>query len=159
MRNATRGRGALILFLVPLIIAGGSPVLRAGRAAAQEANQLGVSGHDQTEYSKSTSDSLEILLEWFDLDATYGSFRGGLRYEAFQPPRVGDALGSAISGGFPYRYVETTQKIGTIRAGNYYALFGRGLTLNLFEDRDVRIDSNRALGPGACDRQPPLAGG
>lgn len=111
-------------------------------ASAFDLGALTAGGSNQTEYKVATEDGQEILLEWLDLDVTAGDLAGGIRYEAFQPPQKDDPLGDRVREGVAFRYVEATREWGRLRAGNHYALFGRGLSLNLFEDRDVRIDNN-----------------
>lgn len=134
-----RAAGALALSLLAGFAAG---TLLPPRAAAFDLGALNAGGSNQTEYSVATEDGHEILEEWLDLELTAGDLAAGLRYEAFQPPQKDDPLGDPVREGVAFRYVEVGRDWGSLRAGNYYALFGRGLSLNLFEDRDVRIDNN-----------------
>lgn len=60
----------------------------------------------------------------------------GFRLLADDPPEVGDAF-----RGIKRRFVEFRQENLSIRAGNFNELFGRGLALNLFENRGLAYDT------------------
>ncbi len=88
------------------------------------------------------SDGGEPTLEnWTDARYTEGAFNAGIRLVAFQPP---DPTISIEESSFSqnFRFVEAASENGSLRAGHYYALFGQGLALNAYEERDVRVDTN-----------------
>jgi hypothetical protein len=60
----------------------------------------------------------------------------GFRLLADDPPEVGDRF-----RGIKRRFVEVRQENFSLRAGNFNELFGRGLALNLFENRGLAYDS------------------
>lgn len=60
----------------------------------------------------------------------------GFRLLSDKPPEVGDSF-----QGIKRRFVEFRQKEFSLRAGNFNELFGRGLALNLFENRGLAYDS------------------
>jgi len=107
---------------------------------------LGLANH--LEYSYSTEEKSKILENWFNLDYTKGIFSTGLRFEIFQPndPNPSVNRGKNKYADIAYKYFKV--KIGTRREGlnftigNFYGSFGRGLILNSYEDRNVRIDNN-----------------
>jgi len=60
----------------------------------------------------------------------------GFRLLVDDPPETGDSF-----QGLKRRFVEFRQKNFSLRAGNFNELFGRGLALNLFENRGLAFDS------------------
>jgi hypothetical protein len=60
----------------------------------------------------------------------------GLRFEAFQPSKSGQRKEEIA---FLYFAVERDDI--ELRGGDFYALFGRGLVLRSYEDRDLRVDN------------------
>lgn len=60
----------------------------------------------------------------------------GFRLLSDDPPEVGDRF-----RGIKRRFVEVRQENFSLRAGNFNELFGRGLALNLFENRGLAYDS------------------
>ncbi len=60
----------------------------------------------------------------------------GFRLLVDYPPEVGDPF-----QGLKRRFVEFRQENFSLRAGNFNELFGRGLALNLFENRGLAYDS------------------
>jgi hypothetical protein len=60
----------------------------------------------------------------------------GFRLLSDDPPEVGDRF-----RGIKRRFVEVRQNNFSLRAGNFNELFGRGLALNLFENRGLAYDS------------------
>ncbi len=107
---------------------------------------LGLS--NQLEYSYNVENKIEIFENWFTLDYNKNIFSAGLRFEAFQPndPDPSVSRGKARYADIAYKYF--TVDIGdveegiSITAGNFYKLFGRGLILKSYEDRNIRIDNN-----------------
>lgn len=107
---------------------------------------LGIS--NQLEYSYNIDNKIEIFENWLTLDYNKNIFSAGLRFEAFQPndPDPSISRGKVRYADIAYRYF--TVDIGdfeqgvSITAGNFYELFGRGMILKSYEDRNIRIDNN-----------------
>ena len=95
------------------------------------------SASNQLEYYFNSGNNKDIFHDWFDFIGKYDIYQAGLRYEAHQPDDFGNTFQE-----FSYRYFQVTTKSFQIVAGNYYALFGRGLILRSYENRDLRLDNN-----------------
>jgi hypothetical protein len=95
-----------------------------------------ISASNQLEYCLNRNHQ-DIFHNWFDFNWTYGVYNVGLRYEAHQP----DDWGKTYQGIF-YRYFELSQEVLKLTVGNYYVMFGRGLVLRSYENRDLRYDNN-----------------
>lgn len=95
------------------------------------------SASNQLEYYFNSGNNKDIFHDWFDFAGTYDLYQAGLRYEAHQPDDFGNTFQE-----FSYRYFQVTTKSFQIIAGNYYAMFGRGLILRSYENRDLRFDNN-----------------
>jgi len=108
----------------------------------------GLSLSNQLEYSYNSEKKTEIFENWLNLDYTYGIFSTGIRFEVFQPndPDPSISRGKEKYSDIAYKYIQA--KIGNRReglfltVGNYYEMFGRGLILKSYEDRNIRIDNN-----------------
>jgi hypothetical protein len=112
-------------------------LLTCGAMLQAEALELvGFDLSNQLEFSQNTEDDEETLENWLDVNYRLDLLTTGLRYEAFQPSKSGQRK-EEIS--FVYFMVEK-DGIG-IRGGDFYAIFGRGLTLRSYEDRDLRVDN------------------
>lgn len=94
------------------------------------------SARNQLEYSLDNNHK-DIFHDWFDFIGTYDLYQAGIRYEAHQPDDFGNTFQE-----FSYRYFQMTSKSFQVIAGNYYAMFGRGLILRSYENRDLRFDNN-----------------
>jgi len=92
---------------------------------------------NQLEYDLNSGDNKDIFHDWFDFAGTYDLYQAGIRYEAHQPDDYGNTFQE-----FSYRYFQVTTKAFQLIAGNYYAMFGRGLILRSYENRDLRFDNN-----------------
>jgi hypothetical protein len=66
----------------------------------------------------------------------YNNFNFGARFEYVDPPEY-----SLIKKGLTQRFVEFKDDQLSIRAGDSYMLFGRGLLLNLFENRMLAFNT------------------
>ena len=107
-----------------------------GSWTAGAVEMVGFDLSNQMEYSWDTEDQEETFENWLDVNYRLDILTTGLRFEAFQPSKSGQRK-EEIS--FIYFQVE---KDGIdLRAGDYYAIFGRGLTLRSYEDRDLRVDN------------------
>ncbi len=80
------------------------------------------------------SDSLRNRLV---VDLLYGSFYGGIWFEAFHPIEQDTSF-----QGITQRYFGWTDGNAEVRVGNYYASFNKGLILRSYESEDVQIDRN-----------------
>jgi len=103
---------------------------------AGAAQMLGFDLSNQMEYSWDTEDQEETFENWLDVNYRLDILTTGLRFEAFQPSKSGQRK-EEVS--FIYFQVEKDEI--ALRAGDYYAIFGRGLTLRSYEDRDLRVDN------------------
>jgi len=108
----------------------------------------GLSFSNQMKYSYDIDKKIEIMEDWFNLDYRNGIFSAGFRFDTFQPNDPNPAVnrGKNRYTDFAYKYIKA--EIGDkyegaeFTVGNFYALFGRGLSLKSYEDRNVRIDNN-----------------
>ncbi len=101
----------------------------------------------QSEFSQGQTDlsageSEEIFENWIDLDHSGGNLTVGLRWAHFNPPDPSIFSGGTKSTGIDLLYGEYAGSNYTIRGGDFYALFGRGLGLRVYEDRVLRVDTN-----------------
>ncbi|MBK6913628.1 MAG: hypothetical protein IPH11_08150 [Ignavibacteriales bacterium] len=107
---------------------------------------LGLS--NQLEYSYDIEKKQEILENWLNVDYNRGIFSAGFRFDLFQPndPNPSISRGKEKFAGIDYKYI--TAEIGEakegldITVGNFYQLFGRGLIVKSYEDRNIRVDNN-----------------
>ncbi len=103
---------------------------------------------NQLEYSFDVDKKLEIFENWTNLDYTKGIFSAGLRIEVFQPndpdPSISRGKENYADIAFKYLSVDLSHIDFGIKltAGNFYELFGRGMILKIYEDRNVRVDNN-----------------
>lgn len=103
---------------------------------------------NQMEYSYNTKDKIEIFENWLNVDYTKNIFSAGIRFEAFQPndPDPSVSRGKVKYADIAYKYfsvdIGDVEKGLNITAGNFYTLFGRGMILKSYEDRNIRIDNN-----------------
>ena len=103
---------------------------------------------NQMKYSYDRELKREIFENWLNLDYRYKMFSAGFRFEIFQPndPNPAVSRGKTRYADIAYKYI--TAGVGDIDAGgditvgNFYALFGRGLVLKSYEDRNIRVDNN-----------------
>lgn len=108
----------------------------------------GLSLSNQMKYSYDLDKNLEIFEDWFNLDYQKSIFTAGIRLDTYQPndpnPSINRGKKRMSDLSFKYFKVEIGDKYegAELTVGNYYALFGRGLVLKSYEDRNVRIDNN-----------------
>lgn len=108
----------------------------------------GLSMSNQLEYSYSNETQNEIFENWLNLDYRKSIFSAGLRFDIFQPndPDPSISRGKDNYSDISFKYISA--KIGNrkegfkLTVGNYYEMFGRGLVLKSYEDRNIRIDNN-----------------
>jgi len=96
-----------------------------------------ISASNHLEYSLDSKNHQDIFHNWFDFNWTYDFYNVGLRYEAHQPDDKGQTW-ERLSN----RYFEMSQEFLELTVGNYYVMFGRGLILRSYENRDLRLDNN-----------------
>ncbi|MBI2417391.1 MAG: hypothetical protein HYV28_05705 [Ignavibacteriales bacterium] len=107
---------------------------------------LGIS--NQLKYSNDINTDREIFENWLNLDYTYGIFTTGIRFDIFQPVNFSTNWSGAKERysdiGFKYIKAELGEADAgmELTVGNYYALFGRGMVLKSYEDRNLREDNN-----------------
>ncbi len=103
--------------------------------------QVQVSGNNYLEYSTNNEKDTTAFENWAEAQVTYlQKYRVGLRYEIHQPPQT---FSFDTSGhGIYQRYAEYRGGSINVRAGNFYALLGRGLVLRSYENRTLRWDTN-----------------
>jgi hypothetical protein len=108
----------------------------------------GLGFSNQLEYSNDINRHIEIFEDWLNLDYQKGIFGAGIRFETFEPndPSPAISRGKTRYADIAYKYVKAeigdAQQGGDLVVGNYYALFGRGLVLKSYEDRNIRVDNN-----------------
>ena len=108
----------------------------------------GLGFSNQLEYSNDVNKHLEIFEDWLNLDYRAGIFGAGIRFETYQPndPNPAISRGKDRYANIAYKYIKAdignTKEGGGITVGNFYALFGRGLILKSYEDRNIRVDNN-----------------
>ncbi|MBK7500987.1 MAG: hypothetical protein IPI19_18385 [Ignavibacteriales bacterium] len=108
----------------------------------------GLGFSNQLEYSYDTDTNNEIFENWLNLDYNKNIFSAGLRFEVFQPndPDPSVSRGKVKYADIAYKYIGVdigdVEEGLNITVGNFYKLFGRGLVLKSYEDRNIRIDNN-----------------
>jgi hypothetical protein len=108
----------------------------------------GLGFSNQLEYSYDIDTKREILENWLNLDYSKGIFSAGLRFEVFQPndPDPSISRGKDKYADIAYKYFRADIGSSTrgldIQAGNFYSLFGRGMVLKSYEERNIRVDNN-----------------
>jgi hypothetical protein len=136
--------------LVCLLMLLASPLFSQDSTDTESGHSLalpsGLSLLNQMKYSNDTQRNLEIFEDWFNLDYRYDIFSAGIRLVSFQPKDPTVAGLKRKYSDIDFKYLKAD--IGDadegieITAGNFYAMFGRGLVLKSYEDRNIRIDNN-----------------
>lgn len=107
---------------------------------------LGLS--NQLKYSYDQNLKREIFEDWLNVDYIKGIFSAGIRFETFQPndPNPAISRGKTRYADIAYKYfkvnIGNAQEGAELTVGNFYELFGRGLVLKSYEDRNIRVDNN-----------------
>ncbi|KPL01183.1 MAG: hypothetical protein AMJ91_01105 [candidate division Zixibacteria bacterium SM23_73_3] len=102
-----------------------------------ESDPWTISASNQLEYSLDRKTHQDIFHNWTDLDLSHGIYTVNLRYEAHQPDDWGRTWQK-----LSFRNLQLSSEFLEITAGNYYVIFGRGLILRSYENRDLRYDNN-----------------
>jgi hypothetical protein len=106
-------------------------------ASCFDIGDVSVVGSNRLEYWFLRETKEEVLDDRFDLCLYYRDFVAGFRYQVVEPSNVSFY---ERREGFYRRYVEYDGEGFGVRAGNYYAMFGRGLAFRAYEDDVVFLD-------------------
>ena len=105
-------------------------------------SQLSVA--NRMEYTHWEKYNRNILENWLDVSYQESNYSFGLRHEINKPPDPFifpmDSL--LNQNELTFKYAEMYKGNFTLRVGNYYAMFGRGMVLRTYEDRNLRVDNN-----------------
>lgn len=106
------------------------------------AGQFSVKNH--SEFTHWNEYDRDILENWTDVTFQRDFYLLGMRYEVNHPPDPfifpQDSLLDETE--LTFRFAEFYYKNLTARVGNFYAMFGRGLVLRTYENRNLRVDNN-----------------
>jgi hypothetical protein len=134
-------RRTISLLLVAIAVsvlarpAGGEPAPPRG---SEGISLRSIRGSNEMIFSRDVEDTLDELENWFDVSIDMGEVTAGFRYQMYET----SARGANESAGFSQRFAEFRRDWLTLRAGNYYETFGRGLVLRVFEDREIRQETS-----------------
>ncbi len=103
-----------------------------------------ISFKNQLHFTRWNEYHRDILEDWSDVTYQRSWLQLGIRYEINHPPDPfifpRDSLLKKYE--LTYRYVQFNYKRVTATVGTFYEMFGRGLTLRTYEDRNLRVDTN-----------------
>jgi hypothetical protein len=104
--------------------------------------QLSVKNH--MEWTEWQDYDRQILENWTDVNVQWQALQLGGRYEINYPPDPFIYPQDSLLNEFDltFLYAEYDVKNWNFRAGNFYSMFGRGLTLRTYENRNLRVDNN-----------------
>ena len=99
---------------------------------------------NQFEYTYWEEYNRKIIENWTDVTYQREFVQLGMRYEINHPPDPfifpqPDLLNEYE---LTFGYAEFEHKNLSARVGDYYAMFGRGLVLRTYDDRNLRVDNN-----------------
>jgi|GEM_PF-1879861 len=77
---------------------------------------------------------------WLEGNMRYQQWRLGARLEMHLPPQTFDP-DQAVRRALEHRFLEYNRGTWRVRAGTNYSLLGRGLTLRMYEERQLRYDT------------------
>jgi len=126
-------RRGLLAASALVLMASGSPL----------AEEIYFQGQNQLEASYDTESEKKIVEEWLDLEVYGGPLHMGLQWSAFPwpDPTVSDPEVTGFES-LTQRFAELEWGRHRLRVGTFTQLFGRGLALRSYENRNLRIDSN-----------------
>jgi len=104
-----------------------------------------VSVSNQLEYSHWNKDGQNIFENWTDISYQYNQYSFNARMELYKPPDENvytDLTPLVKEEQLSYINAEAYWGNFSFTVGNYYAIFGRGLALRTYEDRNLRVDNN-----------------
>ncbi len=121
----------------------GAALLVMATAGAGVATEIYVQAQNDLQASHDMETDVDIIEDWLDLDIYGEGFQLGLRYSSFSPadPSV-STTGQKASEGITHRFAELQLDDTRLRVGTFTKLFGRGMILRSFENRDLRVDTN-----------------
>lgn len=105
-------------------------------------DDLSLAGNNELHFTVSQeNDSLHRYVEdWAGISLSYKKIGIDLRYEAHTPPSLGN-LNRETRHGISLRTVSFQSDNMTIKAGHFYTMLGKGLTLRIFEKRELGWDT------------------
>jgi hypothetical protein len=111
--------------------------------------QMRFSGNSHLEYSRNGSDDVKLQTagrrdffdNWTEGNWDYRRWRLSLRLEMHNAPPIYAPDQSITRATLAHRFVEYNAGNFSLHAGNFYGLFGRGLTLRFYENRPLRHDN------------------
>ncbi len=108
------------------------------------ASMAQISFRNQLVYTNWEAYNRTVNEDWADINYQHRWFKAGLRYEVNMPPDPfifpKDSLVDEFA--LTFRYARFRYKRMSLTVGNYYEMFGRGLLLRTYEDRNLRVDNN-----------------
>lgn len=130
-------RGVLSAALLAL-----TPTIAGAQSSPGDALQINAA--NQLEFYYDTDLEESVLDDRFDASATHGPFRAGatfLSHTSSNFQRLDPNSFGARRHGVRKRWIEADLDEFFARAGDVYATFGRGLSLQIFEDQTVDFDN------------------
>ncbi|KAA3611070.1 MAG: hypothetical protein D8M58_13925 [Calditrichaeota bacterium] len=99
---------------------------------------------NQSEYSNWQNENRTIWENWTDINYQYDFLKTGLRFEVNDPPDPSKFQQPDLvkKHELTYKFVELNYEGLTARLGNFYSMFGRGLILRTYENRNIPVDNN-----------------
>ncbi len=106
--------------------------------------QAQISFRNQLVYTHWKKEQRNILEDWADVTWQHNWFKAGLRYEINHPPDPYIFPKDSLLKNYEltFRYLQFAYHKMHLTVGNFYEMFGRGLTLRTYEDRNLRVDTN-----------------
>lgn len=96
-----------------------------------------LSVRDQFKYKFDTDAEAEQVENWLDVVYMFGDFRTGVMLNHQGPSEEGYRRNEVM-----HRFFEFNRGLAQVRVGHFYGLFGRGLTYNSYEERNIRVDTS-----------------
>jgi len=99
---------------------------------------------NQSEYSNRQNENQVIWENWTDINYQYDFIKTGIRFEVNDPPdpTIFEQADLVQNYELTYKFIELNYKGLSARLGNFYSMFGRGLILRTYENRNLREDNN-----------------
>ncbi len=88
-------------------------------------------------YQQWKQDNHNFFNDVVNINGTYGSFRALIEWQIYEPSDLKDPLRKE---GIRKRFLQYKKPEWSIKTGNFYQSFGRGLVLHQTEEEDVNID-------------------
>jgi Family of unknown function (DUF6029) len=99
-------------------------------------NNLTRYGNGKQSVGTGSTQLLEYIETQSNVRLYLEDFTIGFQYQYDDPPEFGPKF-----QGVKQRFIEFNRGGLTLRAGDFYTLFGKGLSMNLFEDRAINFDT------------------